>query len=262
MEKGPILNYFSGEPAGQHRLREMTERTYAWQSMNQNGVNRFQERLARQADMHSIGMQIAEFQAKWQKQWQLSNPVLEAVTQYQEGIARWSDIGDTLAHIYEVQNSALHRALEAAAPLGFMESVGQQYAKSIQQLLPTVSIQTEFAASVTAKIAEAIREGWVDTEVVDDAVEYVAKEAPGFSLAVQDSVDGLVAWDQAKRDEVVLAWKVTMYVTQCVILMWLSGVFEAKSPQDALNAVLATLFEGWLADKVVKPLVNPTSIKG
>ena len=53
-----------------------------------------------------------------------------------------------------------------------------------------------------------------------------------------------------------------MYVTQCVILMWLSGVFEAESPQDALNAVLATLFEGWLADKVVKPLVNPTSIKG
>ena len=93
-------------------------------------------------------------------------------------------------------------------------------------------------------------------------MEYVAKEAPGFSLAVRDSVDGLVAWDQAKRDEVVLAWKVTMYVTQCVILMWLSGVFEAESPQDALNAVLATLFEGWLADKVVKPLVNPTSIKG
>lgn len=253
------MNYFSGEPSWHRQLREMTERTNAWQSMNQNAVNRFQESLSRQAGLVSAGMQIAGMQEGWQKQWQLSNPVLEALPRCQKDIVRQSGIGATVAQLYAVQNSALKRALETAAPLGVMESIGQQYAESVRQLLPTISIQAEFGASVTAKIAEAIREGWVDSEVVDDAVEYVDEESPGFSLAVQGSLDGLVAWDEAMRAEMLLAWKVMLYITQCVVLMWLSGVLEAESPQEALKAVLATLFEGWLGDKVLKPLVKPTN---
>ena len=252
------MNYFIGEPTWQRQLREMTERTSTWQSVNQNRVNRIQENLARQAGVASVATQVADLQKKWQKQWQLNSPALEVVSRYHEDMVRQVGIGADVAQAFEVQNSALRRALDAAAPVGFMESIGQQYAESVRQLLPTVSIQTEFAASVAAKMAEAIREGWADTEVVEDAAGYVDEESPEFSLAVQGSVDGLVAWDQATRDQMILAWKVTLYVTQFVLFMWLIGAFEAKSPQEAVKVVLATLLEGWLGNKVLNP---PTDSK-
>ena len=56
----------------------------------------------------------------------------------------------------------------------------------------------------------------------------------------------------------ILAWKVTLYVTQLVLFMWLIGAFEAKSPQEAVKVVLATLLEGWLGNKVLNP---PTDLK-
>lgn len=252
------MNHFIGEPPWQPQLREMMERTSTWQSVNQNPVSRIQENLARHAGVGSVATQIAELQKKWQKQWQLNSPALDAVSRYHEDMARQVGIGAAVAQAFEVQNSALRRALDAAAPVGFMESIGQQYAESVRQLLPTTSIQTEFAASVAAKMAEAIREGWADTEVVEDAAQYVDEESPEFSLAVQNSVDGLVAWDQATRDQMILAWKVTLYVTQLVLFIWLIGAFEAKSPQEAVEVVLATLVEGWLGNKVVNP---PTDLK-
>lgn len=250
------MNYFIGEPPWQPQLREMMERTSTWQSVNQNPANRIQENLARQAGAGSVATQVTELQKKWQKQWQLNSPALEAVSRYHEDIVRQVGIGATVAQAFKVQSSALRTALDAAAPVGFMESIGQQYAESVRHLLPTVSIQTEFAASVAAKMAEAIREGWADTEIVEDAAEYVDEESPEFSLAVQDSVDGLVAWDQATRDQMILGWKVTLYVTQFVLFMWLIGAFEAKSPQEAVQVVLGTLLEGWLGNKVLNPPIN------
>lgn len=252
------MNYFSGEPPWQRQLREMTERASAWQRMNQNPLNSFQENLARQAGARSVATQVAELQKQWQKQWQLNSPALAAVSRYHEDMVRQVRTSATVAQAFEVQNSALRTALDAASPVGFMESIRQQYADSVRQLLPAVSIQTEFAASVAAKMAEAIREGWADTEVVEDAAEYVDEESPEFSLAVQNSVDGIVAWDQTSRDQMILAWKVTLYVTQFVLFMWLIGAFEAESPQEAVQVMLATLLEGWLGNKVLNP---PTDLQ-
>ncbi len=252
----PPLNYFSGELPWQRQLREVMRQTNAWQIVNQTAVNRLQENFTRQAGLGAVGMQIAEIQEKWQKRWQFNSPVMEAVSRYHEDMVRRAGIGEAVEQAFEVQNSALRRALDAAATVGFMESIGQQCEESVRHLLPTVPIQTEFVASVAAKMTEAIREGWADTEVVEDAAEYVDEESPEFSLAVQDSVDGLVAWDQATRDQMILGWKVTLYVTQFVLFMWLIGAFEAKSPQEAVQVVLCTLLEGWFVNKVLNPPVN------
>ena len=87
------MNHFIGEPPWQPQLREMMERTSTWQSVNQNPVSRIQENLARHAGVGSVATQITELQKKWQKQWQLNSPALDAVSRYHEDMARQVGIG-------------------------------------------------------------------------------------------------------------------------------------------------------------------------
>lgn len=255
--ESPVFSYFGGELPWQRQLREITERTSVWQGVQLGAVTRLQKNWAHQAGLGSVAMQVANIHRQWQEQWQLGNAASTVVAQYHEDLARHAGSGAIAAQALARQNDALRATMQATIPRDFMQAMTRSYTESIRDFLPAVSIQAELATSVAAKIAEALQKGWADLEVIEEAAEYVDEQFPEFSLAVQNSADGLVAWDEGDRAQMVLAGKAAFYIVVFVLLMHLFGGFKAESPDEALKIVLGGLAEAWASGKVIDLVTKP-----
>ena len=126
------------------------------------------------------------------------------------------------------------------------------------KILPHAGVvPPDLLGQVAEAVSDALVDGRVQPELSDEAAKFTEDEAPEFSDAVQNSVDGVVAWDAQTKEHVMLVWRISYFIIMLCVALWMSGALSGGNIEESVWEFLKFLLGGKVCEAVFKSLKIP-----
>lgn len=148
-------------------------------------------------------------------------------------------------------NQEFVRKLYSEATKSFVENL---YKPSIdwEGILPhRLAMPTSLLGQAAGAVSDSLVAGRVSPELCEEAERFLETESPELSMAVRESVDGVVAWDASTKEHVKVTWRVTYFLVLVITTLWMCGAFPDNDLDDDIKPFITFLFGGNVRDKLV-----------